>query len=492
MRIHGQIPKVLGGYRLVRQLGRGGMAEVWLAYKAEDPLEKPWVIKVLLPEYVGSAKHRERFLLEVKTLASLRHGRIVAIHDFGEDQGFLYLVMDYIDGVNLQVFVRALEAKGERLPIPAVLYILCEVADALRHAHDRTRAGAPRGVIHRDVKPSNVLVSSEGEVFLTDFGLARYEKDFSFDIFGTSGYVAPEQARGAACPQSDVFGLGGILHFMLTGEPTRRAPGGMVLDSVLDDPPPPTGRDDVPEAVEKLRVMCLEPSLARRFESAADVVRIIEKSADHQRCAMMIKQYHLRYFGPPRTGTTEALAMAKAAEPREPTLEVEPPPQSWAEARDDEDLTTFWQPPAEVAADAGSTHIPPEYRPTPVVRTEPDAPRIRRRPRRDGSPASPPQQLERTELLSPPFAVEPRVDAERQVVVALDEVSAGEVELGGRRLVQGGRVLLPLGRHSLRWRAMPSAAWRHAGVLDLDPKDAAGVVRVYVSPTGCVQVERHP
>lgn len=162
MRFDAQIPRVLGGYRLIRLLGRGGMAEVWLAHKIGNLLEKPWVVKVLLPEHTGSVIHRQRFLSEVKTSASLRHGRIVPIHAFDEDQGFLYLVMEYIDGVNLRVFVNGLDANGERIPIPGVFFIVAEIAEALRHAHSRARpGGGPRGVIHRDVNPSNVLISSD-------------------------------------------------------------------------------------------------------------------------------------------------------------------------------------------------------------------------------------------------------------------------------------------------------------------------------------------
>jgi serine/threonine protein kinase len=428
MRFSAQIPKVLGGYRLIRQLGRGGMAEVWLAYKEEDPLEKPWVVKVLLPEFASSAKHQQRFRAEVKTLASLRHGRIVPIHECGTDQGFLFLVMEYIDGVNLRVFVNALAAHGETIPIVGVFFILGEVTDALRHAHDRTRAGAPRGVIHRDVTPTNVLVSSEGEVFLTDFGLARYEQEFSFEMFGTAAYIAPEQARGAACPQSDIFGLGGLVHFMLTGEPPRKVTNTMEIERVLDDPPPPTGRDDVPEALERIRLMCLDPSLARRFESAADLLAMIEKYPGYQRCATMLKNYHLRYFGPPRTGTTEALAMAKSAGLVESTLKITPPRRSKPEDPSDTEVTTFWQPSATPSRppvpERTLPDVPPEYRPAPGGMVDADAPKIRRRPRRDAAAVDQPPQLEATEILPPPFAAEDRPKTERTTHPKPDESAA--------------------------------------------------------------------
>jgi eukaryotic-like serine/threonine-protein kinase len=418
MRIDAQIPKVLGGYRLIRLLGRGGMAEVWLANKIGDPLEKPWVVKVLLPEHTSSAKHRERFLAEVKTLASLRHGRIVPIHAFGEDQGFLYLVMEYIDGVNLRVFVKGLATHGERLPIAAVIFIVAEIADALRHAHSRTRpGGGPRGVIHRDVNPSNVLISSEGEVFLTDFGLARYEQDFSMEMFGTTAYVAPEQARGAACAQSDLYGLGASLHFMLTGEPPRSV-SAAELHKVLDDPPPPIGRDDVPELLHRIHALALAPLLADRFESAADILGLIEAHKEYQRATTLLAQLHLRHFGPPKTGMTEALAMATAAPSS--TVPLAPPPRPKVDLSPKEDeVTTFWQPPSPSPSPRPEPDeplvekVPPEYRPAPGRRVEADAPKVRRRPRRDGSEPPEPPRPEPTEILPKLFDAERRPTTER-------------------------------------------------------------------------------
>lgn len=417
MRFDAQIPEELGGYRLIRRLGRGGMAEVWLVHKIGDPLQKSWVMKIMLPEHTASPKHQARFLSEVKTLASLRHGCIVPIFHYGVDKGFYFLIMEYIDGVNLRVFVKELESKGERLPYVAVLYVAAQLADGLRHAHDRTRAGAPRGVIHRDVKPSNVLISSDGEVLVTDFGLARYEEDFSHDTFGTRAYVAPEQARGAAGPQSDIYGLGATMHFMLTGEAPRRVSSHTLdIEHLLDDPPPPTGRDDVPELVERIRWGCLQPSVAHRYAAMKDVLKIIETHPYYQRCALMLKEYYLRYIGAPRTGTTEALAMAMATEPA-----VEPRGPSKAEPAADDELTTFWQLPAATPSEAGdqasaAAHVPPEYRPAPAGRVEADAPKVRRRPRGASPSPSESVRIEATEILS----TVPSVEATRDTTERLD------------------------------------------------------------------------
>jgi serine/threonine-protein kinase len=176
---------------------------LWLACKRG--LTKPCVIKVLLPQYSRDPEYRRRFLREAELLAQLRYCRIVPIIDFGECEGWLYIVMEYIDGVDLGRFCRALAAQRQIMPVEVVAYIAGEVFEALRHAHNRAPGGRPLGIIHRDITPGNVLISSEGEVFLTDFGLARRNMDLSGEVFGTLEYMAPEQAEGMATFQSDLY-----------------------------------------------------------------------------------------------------------------------------------------------------------------------------------------------------------------------------------------------------------------------------------------------
>ncbi|MCA8967921.1 MAG: serine/threonine protein kinase, partial [Planctomycetes bacterium] len=130
-------------------------------------------MKVLHPRIAAAADLTRRFEREAQAIARLDHPHVVSVIDFGEDKGFLYLIMEFIDGVNLQSFFEALARGGQTIPFDLVAYIAGEILEALRHAHERTLGGHPRGVIHRDIKPSNVLISSEGEVLLTDFGIAR-------------------------------------------------------------------------------------------------------------------------------------------------------------------------------------------------------------------------------------------------------------------------------------------------------------------------------
>ena len=306
------LPKKLGEYDLIAPIDRGGMGEVWLA--SQKGPTKPCVVKILLPKFSRDPEYRRRFFREGEILAGLRHGRIVPVIDFGEDKGLLYLVMEFIDGVNLQTFFEALAHKGDRIPIVLVGYIIGEVLEALRHAHERIRDGYPRGVIHRDVKPSNVLITSEGEVLLTDFGIARYEAELSEEMFGTVAYMAPEQALGMATFQSDLFGASGLVHYMLTGEPPRRARNVVDLHETLSEPPPPTGRDDVPEPLERLRTLGLVPEVALRLESARAGLLLLERWDGYRKATTMTAEQYQRYVGSPHSGWTMLNRAAKVVE----------------------------------------------------------------------------------------------------------------------------------------------------------------------------------
>lgn len=393
MKIDPHVPAVLGEYRLLEFIGSGGMGQVWLASKRG--LTKPCVLKILRPQLARDADYRRRFFREAQIGASLRHGRIVPVQDFGEARGYLYLVMEFVDGIDLAGFCRALARDEERLPIEGVGYVIGEVFEALRHAHDRTVAGKPRGVIHRDVTPRNVLISSEGEVFLTDFGIARYEADFSGETFGTLQYMAPEQARGEACFGSDIYGAAGVLHFMLTGAAPRHVANACELPEQLSAPPPPMERDDVPEPLERLRVVGLEPDVGQRIETADDALTIIDSWPGYRKATRILAQLYRRHVGQPRSGMTKLEPAAQevaeggtrsAARARgEPTLPSESGRMTvkvGAEAELDEDggpwNRRWWRDEDEASIEELETrrYIPRR------ADVEPDAPRILRRPSR--------------------------------------------------------------------------------------------------------------
>ncbi|MEX1369178.1 MAG: protein kinase, partial [Nannocystaceae bacterium] len=376
-------------YNLLSSLDRGGMGELFLASK--QGLAKPCVVKVLLPKFSRNAQYRRRFLREAKILAGLRHGRIVPVIDFGEDQGFLYIVMEFIDCVNLQVFVEALARGGKPMPHSLVAYIAGEVLEALRHAHERTVGGRPWGVIHRDIKPSNVLITSEGEVLLTDFGIARYEAEMSAEMFGTISYMAPEQALGTTGYQSDLFGAAALVHYMLTGRPPRTACNIAELHAVLRDPPPHTGRDDVPEPLERFRLLGLEPDVGNRLGSARGGLEILEGWAGYRKRTTLTAEHYDRYVGPRRSGMTKLNPAANNEEhapqqgapveqtvvtnPSASTVAVSKPPPPSGEspaARDGHVWKPWWhdEKPDTVSEEATTTRW-----------VEPDAPRVFRRRR---------------------------------------------------------------------------------------------------------------
>jgi serine/threonine protein kinase len=206
-------------------LGRGGMGVV---YKARQPqLDRVVALKILAPERVTEARFADRFLREARALAKLNHPNIVAVHDFGQTGGYFYLVMEYVDGVNLRELLR-----GGRLPPAEALAIVPAICDALQYAHDR-------GIVHRDIKPENILIDKEGKVKIADFGIAKMiqaEADGAelpagpeigaapthdpTGVVGTPKYMAPEQAEkpGAVDHRADIYSLGVVFYEMLTGE----------------------------------------------------------------------------------------------------------------------------------------------------------------------------------------------------------------------------------------------------------------------------------
>lgn len=199
-------------YRLIEKIGSGGMAEVYLAY--DEFLQREVAFKVLDRKYAENKEAIERFRREARNAASLRHPNIVATHDRGEtENGTYYIVMEYLEGGTLKDFI--VEAGGP-LPTREAAEIALEIADALTVAHENE-------VIHRDIKPQNILLSDTGEAKVADFGIARAASATTMtqegSILGTVHYISPEQALGElATPKSDLYSLGVVLYKMLTGE----------------------------------------------------------------------------------------------------------------------------------------------------------------------------------------------------------------------------------------------------------------------------------
>jgi serine/threonine protein kinase len=306
-----------GPYSLLECIGTGGMGEVWAAVHVE--LRMPCAIKLMKPDLccdLDYERYEDMFLNEANICAQLRHGRIVRVHNSGLIDGRFFIAMDLVDGVNLRELVGALEACGDELPIPLVVHIVAEVLEALDYAHNRTIGGAEGGVIHGDVSPRNIMISSHGEVLLTDFGLGSFVSSTSPRklVVGTPAYMAPERARGQLCRESDLYSVGAILHELLTGRTLVPRDATLAEIAALGELPIlPLLRSDLPEPIEALRRGLLERHFGRRIRSTKDALTMLERWPDHHRRSSELRELYHECFGAPHSGLT--LVAGRLTEP---------------------------------------------------------------------------------------------------------------------------------------------------------------------------------
>ncbi len=254
-----------GRYRIVRKLGTGGMANVYLAEDQE--LGRSVAIKILDDRHAADEQFVERFRREAKNAASLSHPNIVAVYDRGEAEGTYYIAMEYLDGRTL----KELLVRFGTPPVKIAIGYTRQVLSALAFAHKY-------GLVHRDIKPHNVLVDSGGHVKVTDFGIARSEASQMTEagsIIGTAQYLSPEQARGAPVDQrSDIYSVGVLLYELLTGAVpfTGDTPVEIAMKHLSAVPEPPSKkRPDVPRGLDLAVVRALAKDPEDRFQSAEEM-----------------------------------------------------------------------------------------------------------------------------------------------------------------------------------------------------------------------------
>jgi serine/threonine-protein kinase len=254
-----------GRYRVVRKLGSGGMADVYLA--EDEELGRRVAIKILNDRHANDDQFVERFRREAKNAAGLSHPNIVSIYDRGEAEGTYYIAMEFLDGRSLK---ELLIARGPMAIDDAVAYTR-QILNALRFAHKK-------GVVHRDIKPHNVMADPDGRLKVTDFGIARAGASQMTEagaIVGTAQYLSPEQARGAAVDQrSDVYAVGVVLYEMLTGHVpfTGDTPVEIAMKHLSDPPrPPSTIRPDVSPDLDMIVLRALAKNPDDRFQTAEEM-----------------------------------------------------------------------------------------------------------------------------------------------------------------------------------------------------------------------------
>ncbi len=269
----------LGKYRVLEPLGRGGMARVYRAYHPQ--LDRYVAIKVLRSDLVEEEEFLARFKREARAVAALRHPNIVQVFDFDVQDGLYYMVMELLEGDTLATRLSDYRAQDERMPWGEVMRVLLDLLDGLAYAHSE-------GMIHRDVKPANILLTRHGQAVLTDFGIAQIvggtRHTVSGALMGTLAYMAPEQGLEGRCDaRSDLYSLGIVFYEMLLGEPPFDAETPLaILMKHLNDPLPlPRQRDPaIPEPLERVVLKALAKHPGDRYQSAGEMAEALWRAAE--------------------------------------------------------------------------------------------------------------------------------------------------------------------------------------------------------------------
>ncbi|HEX3343872.1 MAG TPA: protein kinase, partial [Polyangiaceae bacterium] len=280
-------PKEIAQFEVMRRLGAGGMAEVFLAKKrGAEGTYKVLVLKRILPTHGGSRRFRSMFIEEAHLATRLNHPNVVQVYEFQDfgDEGLL-LAMEHVDGCDLGRLMSVARAKGTRILPWVGAWIIAEAAKGLHYAHEKKdEAGQPLDIVHRDVSPQNILLSFEGAVKIADFGIAsaRLFADEQGVLKGKFGYMSPEQARGESVDRrSDLYALGVILWEILAGRPIHGGLGGEALLDIVRSgivEPPTTYAKDVPPELEAIALRTLAAARDQRFPSGRELAAMLGRA----------------------------------------------------------------------------------------------------------------------------------------------------------------------------------------------------------------------
>jgi len=257
------LPERIGRYRVIARVGKGAMGAVYSA--VDEQLGRQVAVKLMLAEFEEDPELRERFFREARITGQLAHRNIVTVFDLGEEAGRPYIVMELLDGLSLNEYMK----KDPPILLDAKLDLMIQICDGLQNAHQA-------GVVHRDLKPSNLLVLRDGTVKVLDFGVARLAASnltAAGMLLGTPEYMSPEQARGQKMDaRADLFSAAGVFYFMLAGRPPFGARDlRKVLQAIIAEPPLPLTDDQAPEAVRQVLAKALAKSPDDRYQQCVDM-----------------------------------------------------------------------------------------------------------------------------------------------------------------------------------------------------------------------------
>ena len=261
-------------YEVLEKIGTGGMSVV---YKAKDhKLNRFVAVKILKQEFSDNANFVSKFRVEAQAAAGLMHPNIVNVYDVGDEHGMYYIVMELVDGITLKKYIE----KKSRLSTKEAVSIAIQVAMGLEAAHRNH-------IIHRDIKPQNIIISKDGKVKVTDFGIAKAatSNTITSNVMGSVHYTSPEQARGGYSDErSDIYSLGITIFEMLTGRVPFNGETTVAIAIKHIQEPMPSPRDfvpDIPVSVERIVLKCCEKSPDRRYQNITELIADLKQSLIH-------------------------------------------------------------------------------------------------------------------------------------------------------------------------------------------------------------------
>lgn len=325
-----------GRYILLKRLAVGGMAEIFLAKQTGlQGFEKLVVVKRILPSLCSEKEFVQMFLDEARLAASLTHPHIVQIYDLGQVDSLFFIAMEFVAGHDLNTVIKRGRALGKPLPVELAAKVIAGVCEGLHHAHTKKDLrGQPLNIVHRDVTPSNALISYEGAVKVADFGIAKAEshtsKTEAGKLKGKFSYMSPEQIRSLPLDaRSDVFGLGIVLHEALSGRRLFKRDSELgILRDILEGEvrPPSTFRPEVPKLLDQIVLRALSKNRERRYASAQELQLDLERFLSMrlaQPSSLQISQYMMELFAKDHEAYQRLLAELPSARPEQLAAMIE-------------------------------------------------------------------------------------------------------------------------------------------------------------------------